>query len=157
MPSLNPLRSAAFRKALRMAAAKVTRSSSLARLAAVAIAALRRTGPALGGVRGDAAALGRMLRDWATHRYRDVPRRTLVAAAAGLIYFLNPLDMLPDFLPVLGLADDAAVLAWIIHQVRRDLDAYRAWESGWGSAIDIEGFAVSEDEAQAPPPASLPG
>lgn len=37
---------------------------------------------------------------------------------AALAYFVMPLDTLPDFLPLLGFTDDAAVLAAAIHTVR---------------------------------------
>jgi uncharacterized membrane protein YkvA (DUF1232 family) len=37
---------------------------------------------------------------------------------AALAYFVMPFDAMPDFLPLLGFTDDAAVLATAIHSVR---------------------------------------
>jgi len=42
---------------------------------------------------------------------RYTPRHVRVALIAALAYFIAPFDVLPDMLPVIGLTDDAAVLA----------------------------------------------
>jgi uncharacterized membrane protein YkvA (DUF1232 family) len=46
---------------------------------------------------------------------------------AALLYFVIPLDGLPDWLPVLGFVDDLAVLAWVLRTWRDELAAFRAW------------------------------
>ena len=94
------------------------------RLVAAASAALQGRGGALGAVRRDAQALARMAREAVAGRYRALPKRSLVAIVAALLYFLDPLDMIPDFLPFFGFADDAAVLFWVANRVRKDLDAF---------------------------------
>lgn len=126
--------------------------SKLQRLARAAGFALAQIRSAPGRLRADAALVIRMLEDVARRRYRRFPLRTLAAAAAGLVYFLNPLDILPDFLPGLGLLDDAAVLAWIVSLIRKDLDAYRTWAGEWGDAIDVEGYVVDHDNDVPSPP-----
>jgi len=132
------LRSRFFRRALERATALVTGNHRLARVLAAAGAALRGRGRGLGGVRNDAAALVRMARAVAAGRYRALPKRSLVAVVAALLYFLDPLDVIPDFVPLVGLADDAAVLFWVASRLRKDLDAFLGWESGDGAVIDVE-------------------
>jgi uncharacterized membrane protein YkvA (DUF1232 family) len=132
------LRSPFFGRALERAARLITTDRRLVRLAAAAGAALQRRGRALGAVRSDAQALVRMVRESAAGRYRRLPVRSLLAVVAAIVYFLDPLDLIPDFIPVLGFADDAAVLLWVAHRVRRDLDAFLACESGRGAVIDVE-------------------
>ena len=41
-----------------------------------------------------------------------------------------PADLIPDFIPVIGYLDDAAVVALAVRSVKGDLDAFRAWEEG---------------------------
>ena len=48
---------------------------------------------------------------------RDTPRAVQAALLGALAYFVLPFDFVPDFLPVLGFTDDAAVLAAAIKLV----------------------------------------
>lgn len=42
---------------------------------------------------------------------RSTPTYVRVALIAALAYFIDPFDLMPDVLPIIGLTDDAAVLA----------------------------------------------
>jgi len=136
------LRDALLRRALRRAVGLVSRGTPLGRILAAASAGLRHPGRSLGGVARDARGLVRMVQSAATGRYRRLPRRTLVAVIAGLLYFLDPLDAIPDFIPVIGFLDDAAVLTWVASRVRRDLDEFLTWEAGQGPVIDVAAVAT---------------
>ena len=48
---------------------------------------------------------------------RDTPLQVKAALLAALAYFILPFDFIPDMLPVIGFADDAAVLATAIRMV----------------------------------------
>jgi uncharacterized membrane protein YkvA (DUF1232 family) len=149
------LRSPFVRRAFEGAARLITSDRRLARLVGAAGAALQRRGRALGGVLSEAQALVRMARESAAGRYRRLPVRSLLAVVAAIVYFLDPLDLIPDFIPVLGFADDAAVLLWVANRVRRDLDAFLAWEAGGGAVIDVEPVA-SPPRGRALPPRATP-
>ena len=43
----------------------------------------------------------------------------------GLLYFIVPLDLIPDYIPVIGLLDDFAVLSAIITSLDDELAEYR--------------------------------
>ena len=58
-----------------------------------------------------------------------LPPDTLVLMVASLIYFLSPIDLIPDFIPVLGFLDDLAVILWIGAEIKKDLDDFLAWEA----------------------------
>ena len=79
-----------------------------------------------------------MVREAASGRYRKLPKRSLVAIVAALLYFLDPLDMIPDFIPFVGFVDDAAVLAWVASRMHADLRAFLDWETGQGPVLDVE-------------------
>jgi len=48
---------------------------------------------------------------------RDTPFQVKAALVGALAYFVLPFDAIPDFIPVLGFADDAAVLATALRLV----------------------------------------
>lgn len=70
----------------------------------------------------------RMISNSVSGRYPDMPWQTLVMIVAGLIYFIAPIDALPDFIPVAGFLDDATILAWLGKSFQDDLNKYREWE-----------------------------
>ena len=65
-----------------------------------------------------------MVRDYWKGDYRNVPWWSISAVEAGLLYFVTPTDLLPDFMPLIGYIDDAAVLAAIMQSIRQDLRNY---------------------------------
>lgn len=65
-------------------------------------------------------------KDWSAGEYTEVPTGTIIAIIIGLLYFVSPIDLIPDFLPG-GLIDDALVLGLIFKQVNSDLDKYKEW------------------------------
>jgi uncharacterized membrane protein YkvA (DUF1232 family) len=89
---------------------------------------LRRHSRALAPLRDELPALLRMAKAWARREYTAVPWRAVVGIVAGLLYFVSPLDAVPDFLPFLGFIDDAAVLGFILRSMEKDVGSFREWE-----------------------------
>ncbi|MCB1837116.1 MAG: DUF1232 domain-containing protein [Alcanivoracaceae bacterium] len=98
----------------------------------------------LGDAFGEIQAITRLLTAWAQGRYRVVPMRTLVALLGALLYFLMPLDAVPDFILALGMLDDAAIIARVIQIFRDDLKAFRQWEQASQEKITREGTDDAE-------------
>jgi uncharacterized membrane protein YkvA (DUF1232 family) len=46
----------------------------------------------------------------------------------GLLYFILPTDLIPDFIPVIGYLDDLAVLTTIMASLKGEIDEYRNWK-----------------------------
>jgi uncharacterized membrane protein YkvA (DUF1232 family) len=69
-----------------------------------------------------------LLRDWYQGRYKDVPWLVISSIGGALLYVLSPIDLIPDFIPVIGYLDDAAVIAALVKYVRVDLADYRKWK-----------------------------
>ena len=79
--------------------------------------------------------LFRLVRAAASGEYTGVPGTTIAAAVAVLIYFLSPLDLIPDFIPVLGLLDDVALVAWFSTTVKHELDKFADWETSSAAVV----------------------
>ena len=76
----------------------------------------------------DVQTFFQMLGDYWNGSYREVPFATIAAIVGALAYLICPIDVIPDFIPVIGLVDDAAVIAICLKLVRTDIAAYRAWK-----------------------------
>lgn len=77
-------------------------------------------------------AMVRMLSAYRRGDYREIPWKSLVTVTAVVIYVVNPMDMIPDAIPVIGLTDDAAFLRISLKVVKADLDAFMKWEISAG-------------------------
>lgn len=59
----------------------------------------------------DLKLLFSLIKDYYTGDYRQAPFWTIAAIVTALLYVLSPIDAIPDFIPVIGYVDDAAVVA----------------------------------------------
>lgn len=68
-----------------------------------------------------------LLKAYWSGEYRQIPWFTIAAIVAALLYVLSPLDLIPDFIPIIGLMDDAMVLTACLNLVKKDLAQFETW------------------------------
>ncbi len=73
-------------------------------------------------------ALVRMVRSWINREYQVIPWQTILLAITAIVYFVSPFDAIFDFIPLLGLADDVAILTAVLSSINHDLDKFLIWE-----------------------------
>ena len=69
-----------------------------------------------------------LVRSWIHGEYDGVSRQTIVAVTAALLYFVVPLDVIPDFLIGVGFIDDASVVGYVMTMLAAEMDAFRRWQ-----------------------------
>lgn len=85
------------------------------------------------------ACLPRMTKAVARGQYTGVSAGHLALLAAAAAYVVSPVDLLPEALVgVIGLADDAVVLAWLAKTLAEDTDRFLEWERRRGETIQGE-------------------
>jgi len=76
----------------------------------------------------DGQLLIAIVKDYWSGAYRQVPYGVIASIVFTLIYVLNPFDLIPDFLPLIGQLDDVAVMGACLMLVERDLHKYKDWK-----------------------------
>jgi len=89
--------------------------------------AVARKGPRLGRLREDVKLLQSLCLAWWRGEYRAISPKALVTIVAGLLYFVSPIDAIPDWLLGVGFLDDIAVLGWVLKTVADELARFKAW------------------------------
>ena len=85
----------------------------------------------------------RLIKASMSGEYTGVPGTTVAAAVAVLVYFLSPIDLIPDFIPVLGLLDDVALVAWFSTTLKGEMDRFHEWELTRPAVATTEEVAVA--------------
>ncbi len=83
----------------------------------------------LGRFVADLKILFSIIKDYISGEYRKTPWWAIAAIAAALLYVLSPIDLIPDFIPFIGLVDDAMVVGACLAMVETELREYRDWKT----------------------------
>ena len=67
------------------------------------------------------------IKSYIKNDYREAPVTVPIAMVAAFLYLISPKDLISDRIPVLGLADDIAVIYLASRYVKDDLEKYQAW------------------------------
>ena len=85
--------------------------------------------PTVGEKLADLPVMISLVKSYIKKEYDAVPVGSLVAIVGAFLYLLSRRDVLPDNIPLLGFADDIAVMAVCLNFVEKDLKAYEAWRA----------------------------
>lgn len=80
-------------------------------------------------IKNELTLLISMLKSWAIGDYKEVPWTTLALCTGALIYFVNPLDAVPDLVPGFGLLDDATVIGFVVASIQKDIHNFKTRDS----------------------------
>jgi uncharacterized membrane protein YkvA (DUF1232 family) len=94
---------------------------------------------ALGQLADLAMTLVRLVQAYISGAYRQVEASTILSGVAVLLYVLSPIDLVPDFLPIVGVMDDLALISWFITKFQAEIARFQEWENT--SAVSAAGVA----------------
>ncbi|MFV0456117.1 MAG: YkvA family protein [Pseudomonas sp.] len=128
---------------------------SRGRLPAILIAVARKRSSGNGWLKSlgeDLSLLQALCVAWWKGEYRAISKPALVAVVAGLLYFLSPMDAVPDWIPGLGFIDDLAILSWVMRKWSTELQAFRRWKEAQPKEVQASlERAPAPDEPMAAP------
>ena len=88
------------------------------------------------------ASVGRLVRlvkAFAAGDYREVSTKNIVLVVAGLLYFVSPLDLIPDAIPFVGFLDDVTIIGFVLSTLSEELGKFEKHESTQTSTAQTEG------------------
>ena len=88
----------------------------------------------------DIQLLFAMLKAYIKGEYKHIPYGSLVLIVGTVLYFVMPIDSIPDVLAVFGLTDDAALIAITMKKVKGDLERFVEWQDEQKEMKDEEDF-----------------
>ncbi len=71
----------------------------------------------------------RLLRAHERGEYQQVSDDALLWIVTALNYLIDPVDLIPDMAPLIGLVDDAIVVEFVVERTRQALDEFMIWET----------------------------
>jgi uncharacterized membrane protein YkvA (DUF1232 family) len=83
--------------------------------------------PALKKVLENVRELYALFKDSVQGNYKLHPANVAMIGG-GLLYFILPADLIPDFIPIVGYLDDLAVLTTIMNSLKSEMGEYRVWK-----------------------------
>lgn len=102
--------------------------------------------PEVNSILDDVKLVMSLIKDHSKGRYRDLSKGSIVLVIISLIYLINPMDLIPDFI-IGGFIDDAAVIAYILKKISVEVEAYKKWKGQDGDIFEAaeEDYVVSDD------------
>ena len=82
--------------------------------------------PAIGETVSGLPVMIAMVKSW-IRKEDEVSPKVLAIMAGAFLYLIKKKDLIPDSIPVIGIADDVAVLGLALKLVEKDVQAYREW------------------------------
>jgi uncharacterized membrane protein YkvA (DUF1232 family) len=79
-----------------------------------------------------------MIYHYATGRYVHIKPKSIMIIIAVLFYFIMPIDLMPDFIPGLGLLDDITLLGWVFNTLSKEIKEYEVWYDKYKQAEGID-------------------
>ena len=88
--------------------------------------------PAIGETLSDLPLMIAMVKAWITKEYTVVSPKVIASLVGAVLYLLKKKDLIPDSIPLIGIADDLAVMGLALKMSEPELKAFSQWREEQG-------------------------
>ena len=85
--------------------------------------------PAIGNTLSDLPLMIAMVKAWIRKEYTEVSPKVIACLVGAIIYLIKKKDLIPDSIPVVGIADDLAVMGLALKLSEPELKAFSEWRA----------------------------
>ena len=102
--------------------------------------------PGSPGMMARIKAFPRMIGGSLRGEYGGLSKRKLALMGLGIVYIVSPIDLIPEFLPLIGVTDDFGAFLWLMGSLLGESGRYLDWEN------QVVPGQVLPDDGHRPPP-----
>ena len=88
-----------------------------------------------------------MVKSYVTREYTEVSPKVVISLVSAFIYLVKREDIIPDAIPIIGMADDLAVVAVVMAINEPELKAFAEWREQNGAQRVAEPLAEQQEDA----------
>ena len=89
-----------------------------------------KTVPAIGNTLSELPLMIAMVKAWIKKEYTEVSPKVIACLVGAILYLLKKKDLIPDSIPLVGIADDLAVMGLALKLSEPELKAFSEWRAG---------------------------
>ena len=86
--------------------------------------------PAIGETLSDLPLMVSMVKSYITREYTNVSPKVIATMLGAFVYMVKKKDLIPDKIPIIGIADDLAVLGLALKLSETELKAFKSFRDG---------------------------
>ena len=88
--------------------------------------------PAIGETLADVPVMIAMVKAWIRKEYTVVSPKVIACLVGAIIYLLKKRDLIPDSIPLIGIADDLGVMGLALKMSEPELKDFAEWRANRG-------------------------
>ena len=94
-----------------------------------------KTVPAIGETLSDVPLMIAMVKAWIKKEYTVVSPKVIACLVGAVLYLVKKKDLIPDSIPLIGIADDLAVMGLALKLSEAELKAFAQWRTEQGNLL----------------------
>ncbi|MCK5825168.1 MAG: DUF1232 domain-containing protein [Ichthyobacteriaceae bacterium] len=124
---MNKVYESAFKSTLKKATQLIKNKSRITNLLVDASKKITLNKSSLLNIKDDLLILIKLISSWVKGDYKNISNTTIATVIATILYFVNPIDIIPDFTPLIGYTDDATILLYVLSKLSDELEEFKKW------------------------------
>jgi uncharacterized membrane protein YkvA (DUF1232 family) len=69
------------------------------------------------------------LKQYLSGNYKNVNKSSVITLVAALIYFVNPFDLIMDYIPGIGYLDDMGIIMFVYQKLSQEFQDFKDWKA----------------------------